>query len=205
MDHNLNNLEESKRNKIINSGYTEFAEQGYKRSSLNKILQEAGVSKGFFYHYFRNKEEFHNYLIEYSITVVADKLQSEQLIRESDFIQRLQNGAMYKIHISKKYPRMFDFLAIYYKSISHEEYLKIAERITGDLTQRILTENIDYSLFKDDLPLDIYMKMVHKYVAQISYEIGERINIWSIEQIMNYYSSELDDLKKVVYKKGDSK
>ncbi|MDC0558838.1 TetR/AcrR family transcriptional regulator [Candidatus Izimaplasma bacterium] len=202
MDHSFKNIDEEKRIRIINNAFKEFASQGYRRSSLNTILKESEVSKGFFYHYFKNKELFYNFLLEYAILIIVEKLNTEKLIEQSDFIKRLQDGALHKIQIAKTYPKLFEFLANYYLSITPEEYLKFAEKISGDTAQRMLTENIDYSLFKDDVPIDVSMKVVHKFIGQVSYELQSKVNIWSYQKIAEYYSNELEDLKKVVYKKG---
>ena len=204
MENGFNQIESEKQINIINNAFNEFSIQGYKRSSLNTILKESGVSKGFFYHYFKNKAEFYQFLLERAITVIADKMQNVGLIEETDFIKRIQDGALYKIQVAKIYPRLFEFLASHYLSVTPEEYTKLTERITGDLAKRMLTENIDYSLFKDDVPIDISMKVIHKYLGQVSYEIRDKVNVWSYKQIAEYYAKELEDLKKVVYKrKGD--
>ncbi len=202
MNHSFIKVDEEKRIKIINNAFEEFASQGYKRSSLNTILKESQVSKGFFYHYFSNKQVFYNFLLEYAIMTIVEKLNTEKLIEETDFIKRLQDGALYKIQVSKTHPKIFEFLAGYYLSITPEEYLAFAERISGDTAQRMLTENIDYSLFKDDVPIDVSMKVVHKYIGQVSSELQDKVNIWSYQEIAEYYTNELEDLKKVVYKKG---
>lgn len=202
MEHSFKNVDEEKQLIVINNAFKEFASQGYKRSSLNTILKESGVSKGFFYHYFKNKEVFYNFLLEHAILIIVERLNNAKLIEESDFIKRLQDGALNKIQVAKKYPKLFEFLADYYLSITPEEYLKFAEKVSGDTAQRMLTENIDYSLFKDDVPIDVAMKVVHKFIGQVSYELQSKVNIWTYQQIAEYYSNELEDLKKVVYKKG---
>ena len=202
MENGFSHIEKEKRLNIINNAFNEFSIQGYKRSSLNTILKESGLSKGFFYHHFKNKEEFYQSLLEYAITVIADKMQNVGLIEEKDFIKRLQDGALHKIQVAKVYPSLFEFLASHYLSVTPEEYTKLTERITGDMATRMLTENIDYSLFKDDVPIEVAMKVIHKYLGQVTIELRNKVNIWTYKQIAEYYSNELEDLKKVVYKKG---
>lgn len=45
------------RNKIINVALKNFMSKGYDKTSLNEIVEECNVSKGAFYHYFKNKDE----------------------------------------------------------------------------------------------------------------------------------------------------
>ncbi|ETP68988.1 TetR family transcriptional regulator [Planococcus glaciei] len=46
-----------KKQQIINAAYTLFINKGYNASSIQDILDEAGVSKGTFYNYFASKAE----------------------------------------------------------------------------------------------------------------------------------------------------
>lgn len=43
---------------LLEAGKKMFLARGYNNSGLEAILQEAGVPKGSFYHYFENKEDF---------------------------------------------------------------------------------------------------------------------------------------------------
>jgi TetR/AcrR family transcriptional regulator, transcriptional repressor for nem operon len=43
---------------LLEAGKKSFLEKGYNNSGIESILQEAGVPKGSFYHYFENKEDF---------------------------------------------------------------------------------------------------------------------------------------------------
>jgi TetR/AcrR family transcriptional repressor of nem operon len=43
---------------LLETGKRFFLERGYNNSGIDPILQAAGVPKGSFYHYFRNKEDF---------------------------------------------------------------------------------------------------------------------------------------------------
>ncbi len=203
MEHKLDKIDEEKRKKLVNSGYAEFSALGLKRSSLNRILKNAEISKGFFYHYFENKNIFFDFLVEYGIKIIVKKLNDISILDITDFIQRLQSAALHKVVIAKEYPKLFDFLTAYLLEISQEEYFKMSDKITGNMTERVLTENIDYSLFKDDVPIDVAMKVVNRYIAQIQQEISTKIHIWDINQIMTYYNDELEALKSVVYKKGE--
>ena len=109
MEHIFNNVELKKRNKIINKGLNEFSAHGFRRSSLNKILSSSEVSKGFFYHYFKNKEDFYNYLTNFGIDIILTKMNNTQLLEDRDFIRRLQSAAMIKNEIVMKYPNLMPF------------------------------------------------------------------------------------------------
>lgn len=57
-------LSEEKRAKIIDVSIAEFAQFGYDNSSTNRIVQNAGISKGSLFKYFKNKDELYFYILD---------------------------------------------------------------------------------------------------------------------------------------------
>jgi TetR/AcrR family transcriptional regulator len=54
-----------KRRQILDAAAREFAEKGYDGASLNRIIDDAGVSKGAMYYYFDDKEDlFHTVIVD---------------------------------------------------------------------------------------------------------------------------------------------
>lgn len=52
-----NKPKEERKNEIIEAAVTEFLEKGYEGASVDSISKRAGLSKGGFYHHFKNKDE----------------------------------------------------------------------------------------------------------------------------------------------------
>ena len=202
MEHRFEGIDDSKKVKLLNSGYLEFSMHGVKRSSLNKILKIANVSKGFFYHYFKDKDDFLDYLIQYGVTQIIEKLNNENLLDDPDFIRRLQKSATYKNELTRTYPNLMKFFTKMYNEKDSTRLKEISEQLSGDFARRVLVENVDYSLFREDLPIDAAMKIVSRYVNQLALEIESMIQKMNFEEISKYYERELEDLKKIVYKKG---
>lgn len=48
---------EVRRNEILDTAEKLFLSKGYMKATVNNILQEVGIAKGTFYHYFKSKEE----------------------------------------------------------------------------------------------------------------------------------------------------
>ena len=203
MEHIFNNVELKKRNKIINKGLNEFSAHGFRRSSLNKILSSSEVSKGFFYHYFKNKEDFYNYLTNFGIDIILTKMNNTQLLEDRDFIRRLQSAAMIKNEIVMKYPNLMPFFTVVYTENSQEKIKEITQKLASDYSERVLTENIDYSLFREDIPIEASKKVVARYLAQLASEMEPMLKTISFQEISKYYTNELEVLKQTVYKKGE--
>ena len=56
-----------KQEKLLSAAVREFTERPYNEASINRIVREAGIPRGSFYMYFRDKEDLFHYLMEESI------------------------------------------------------------------------------------------------------------------------------------------
>jgi AcrR family transcriptional regulator len=69
----FNKLPVKKRERIMEAAAKEFAAHGYDGASLNRILDEAGISKGAAYYYFDDKADlFATTVLHYSQELMAD-------------------------------------------------------------------------------------------------------------------------------------
>ena len=51
------NLDQETRNHILETAAEEFAAQGFDGTSLNRLIESLGISKGSFYYYFDDKAD----------------------------------------------------------------------------------------------------------------------------------------------------
>ena len=68
--------------KIVNTAEKLFIKKGYECVSVNEIIREARIAKGTFYHYFRNKEDVLDALIDKVTAQINEKL--ELIIERTD-------------------------------------------------------------------------------------------------------------------------
>ncbi len=97
-------LEESKKKKILEAIKNEFESNGFEKASVNRIVENAGISKGSFWFYFENKEEAINFIIENYIEI--EKIEALKLIKE-------KKGDLFESYIE-----LYDFI----KEQKLEEY-----------------------------------------------------------------------------------
>ncbi|GAB4317292.1 MAG: hypothetical protein Kow00127_09050 [Bacteroidales bacterium] len=57
-------IRESRRKQILETALQLFAEQGYTHTSVRMIAEQAGISKGLLYNYFKSKEELLDRIIQ---------------------------------------------------------------------------------------------------------------------------------------------
>lgn len=57
-------LPEEKRKRILDAAWEEFTRVSFADASINQIVRRAGIARGSFYQYFRDKEELVSYLMD---------------------------------------------------------------------------------------------------------------------------------------------
>lgn len=90
------NLAPEKQEKLLSAAVREFTERPYNEASINRIIREAGIPRGSFYMYFRDKEELFHYLVQESI---------QELLVVFEEILRSRNGDVFAA-----LPDMYDYL-----------------------------------------------------------------------------------------------
>jgi len=56
-----------RRNELIAAALKEFSVRAYEAASINRIISEAGISKGTFYYHFPSKEELFFFLVDHAV------------------------------------------------------------------------------------------------------------------------------------------
>ena len=81
MNDKFYSLPKEKQDRIINAGFRVFSRNSYKKSPVQEIAQEAGISKSLLFFYFRNKKELYLFLwkkVEELVTGVLDESDAEK-------------------------------------------------------------------------------------------------------------------------------
>lgn len=68
------NLNENKKNRIIDAALVEFSTRPFNEASITNIVKNAEISRGSFYQYFGNKENIYKYLVNFLYTKHRDEL-----------------------------------------------------------------------------------------------------------------------------------
>ena len=74
-------LPQAKQEKLLLAARAEFTQAAYDAASINRIIRRAGIPRGSFYMYFRDKEDLFRYLLEQDLRLAARVLE-DNLERE---------------------------------------------------------------------------------------------------------------------------
>ncbi len=176
-------LDIEKQDRIVNAAMKEFALKGYDSASTNEIVKEAGISKGLLFHYFQNKKQLYLFLFDYCYDTIVDEFYKKTDLTEPDFFKRTREAVKIKMELLGKYPDIFKFM--------EEAFLEDAADIKLDLEKekRELTEmnmgkffeGIDYSKFRDDVDIQIVLKIITYTFEKLSDEtlIPSKTDTWT--------------------------
>lgn len=203
MEEILKNMDEAKRDRIINAALEEFADHGFKKASTNNIVKNAGISKGLLFHYFENKESLYEYLEKYVINTVIETLENEIDWEETDFFNRLMQVAMIKGRLTYRFPKMFEFFTTILSDKSLDEIYAYREDFAPGLLEKVYVHNIDYSRFKPDIDMERTMKIINWVIEKYSMELLDRLlqkKTYDYDAITADFEEYMKILKKAFYK-----
>ncbi|MCC5895672.1 MAG: TetR/AcrR family transcriptional regulator [Alkalibacterium sp.] len=211
MDDAFKALDSDKQRRILDSAYKEFSNKGYKQASTNRIAKEAGIGKGTLFYYFTNKEGLFHDLVEEAFCIADEFFLKKVDFSETDFFIRLRQTSELKWAVYQEHPHALSFMArVFIHSDEHNLPDKLllkrtkAEHVWGSL----LTKNIDFSKFRDDIPQETSFNFIRWTIEGYRTELEQRVKMEGIEVFTNqafepYYKefySYLDTLKKIYYK-----
>lgn len=142
------------RESLIEAALDEFITHDYEKASLNRIIKNAGISKGTFYYHFKNKEELYKHLL---VTAVKEKwlyintytkehqVDFDRMDIFDKFLYQAKAGIMY----AYEYPAHHKLGNMFAKEKGNAIYEATIHEVGGDAT-------------------DMLLEMVHK-----AYEAGE--------------------------------
>ena len=165
MHNKFMNLDEEKRNNIINAGMKEFADKGYDSAKTDNIVEEAGISKGLLFHYFGTKKDFFLFLVKYAFDLCYQNYVN-QINMDKDIFVRLRKNTLLKERIQQQNPDLFNFLmSVAVKgldSIEDEVSTGIIEKLEAfrKETYTKLFNDLDLSKFRDDVDINKAIEVI---------------------------------------------
>lgn len=208
MNETFLNLEPEKRQRILQAAYEEFTENSYSNASTNRIVKEAGIGKGMLFYYFGSKEDLYHYLVDYGLDFVQERYLGKIEQLTGDFIERCRVLTELKMNAYVEAPYIFEFFAkLYLDEHSLELPAGIEEKWNQamQLSFHRLYSNLDYSLFRTDIPPEELMKMVQwifdGYEKDLSMKLKKaKITYEGLLVSVDEYDTFLEMLKSIFYK-----
>lgn len=202
-------LDEEKRQNILRAALNIFAVKGYKDASTNKIVKEAGISKGTLFYYFKNKEGLYHYLIDYSLEVIKKEYIRHIDYTTLDIIKRMENNSKIKYQYFQKYPEVNYFLStVLYSELEHlptsyqEKFQDLIQTSLGKMSKQEKTQE---NLFKEHINPEKAARIIELSIEGYFAELAEtfkknQVKAINFDTLWEEFDEYLDTLREIFYK-----
>ncbi len=202
----LLDLDEQRRNAILNASLKEFAARGFDAASTNIIAKEAGISKALMFHYANSKKEIFLFTYDYFTDLMDKEYFGLMNFKETDIFERLHQSYLLQIKLLIRYPWIFELnklsAATQSEDINHELEARKQKKQTFCYTQ--LSDGIDETKFRQGLDIEMCKQFIYwsnnGFLQHILNDI--RNSIYSeadYEKILTKLNVYFDELKKIFY------
>lgn len=188
------NLPEEKKKRIIQASITEFARVPFEEVSINRIIQEADISRGSFYQYFEDKQDLRVFLLGGFRTCLESKVKAYLIGKQGELFQFFKDAFD---EITKE--GMKDEL----KAVCKNAFAQM--RYGGDCLQDIVMEGENGKHIMKDVLLYIRDQYYPDQSAEEIVLVGEILIQLIKDAIANVflYEEETELIRQQYYKKVD--
>lgn len=202
---NFLQLSEEKQTTIINAALKHFALKGYKKASAMDIAKDAGISKAMIFHYFGSKKAMYVYMIHFAHDTLNTYVNAYVDETVSDVFDMMSRSTIGKIEACGVYPYILTFIASVFKEKNQEvtrDVQAYTEKTIAEV-QGLVQQRLDYSRFREDIPIETAMKIMSLTSEGILSRFSNDHTVIASEQLEEYETCMLA-LKNIFYKKEDS-
>ena len=188
-------LPKEKQERIINAGFRVFSRNSYKKSPVQQIADEAGISKSLLFFYFKNKKEL----------FTTQALLASKCYEASNIFDMMYLGLQAKVGIMKDYPDITNFsVKAYYDDDPdiRDDVRKIVQPYTQLETNQSIPP-LDPKDFKEGIDLrlmyrDMYLAS-EGYIWQMS-----QTGVIDVARILQEYKEMIDFWRELYARKENT-
>lgn len=200
------NLSDSKQQRIIDAALEEFGSHVYLKTSINRIIKKADISKGSFYQYFSNKKDLYKYILDQvtdaKMKFLGEKLQNYQQL---EFFELLRNLFIAGIQFKKEYPLYSEIgdriLNSNNQSLKEEIYAESKPK-SNEFFEQLLNEAAQEGEIDPNIDINFTAFLLTDFSISIVNYFFDNHNPDNIDEIMDYVDKMLYIMKNGIAK-GD--
>lgn len=190
----FNNLSASRQEEILRAAADEFAAYDFENASFNRIIDQAGISKGAMYYYFADKEDVYRTVLDVWFTELIENIQSRS---------NPQTSAAYWEEWHSIFQRTFRYFqqkplaaAILWQSIrsraagkAHPVLVQFADRLRSWMDD-LLKKGCQVGAVRTDLPEGLLL--------EATFSMLEGFDRWLAERWQNGFERSIDEIAEYV-------
>ncbi len=182
------------RHAIILSAFKQFSAQPYHKVSTNQIVDDAGVSKGLLFHYFKDKKTLYITLYDLAWKTIFKDVFEQLDLSQKCLFRRFRDYIILKSRCLQNHKT----LSLFIKQVHLNQDADILkERSTRylnyqEVAYRKIFENIDTGLFRPDLNLQDTYKIFVWTLQRVTNEWEKQHTNQSVEHSLPVLERELE-------------
>jgi len=191
------NAADSKKENILNAAIAEFS-HGYEKASTDAIVKSAGVSKGLLFHYFGTKKDLFAATYDYAVNAMMSEFFDLVNFNQRDILERWRQVVFLKMDLMKKHPMIFAFASIAQFPGNDEVKINIVEQQNKilDAQSPKLFSNIDRSLFREDIDVDMALRVI--FFTMTGYSESQAEPEKTTEEYYGEYERYLQEVERYI-------
>ena len=166
-----NNLQETKKQKLIEDGILSFNSLKYRTTNVFEITKTLGITRTAFYYYFTDKDDFYETLVNY---------------KKQEFLKNHVYTQADKLDIFELLVKLFEYLSNYKASSEEGFFLDLIYNI--DYVKQ--NDLLDQIIKKDDIFEYTYINGLEKFSMDTKDEVFEFVFLLFeivFHSVLNYY------------------
>ncbi|NLL82098.1 MAG: TetR/AcrR family transcriptional regulator [Tissierellia bacterium] len=206
MSTKLLDLEDQRRDAILNAALKEFVSRGFDKASTNVIAKDAGISKALMFHYVSSKQELFLFVYDYFTELLNKEYFAKLDFSQKDIFARLRQSYLLQIELIQQYPWITEFRKLSLLTNSDELNKAIQERAKKDQPSCDLQifNMIDVSKFRPGLDIEkckefilwVNIGFINKILDDI--RNSEALHL-DYDHIVSTLDGYFDELRKIFY------
>lgn len=202
------NLNEDKRERVIQAGFQEFAHNDYQKANLDHLVEMSGISKGSLYQYFEDKEDCYVFIAREALERAWQIFQKslEETV-PSDCFDMLYQALFFTHKLREKEPE----LALIYLRVGFLQDTHLRKKIFPGIHQknsvflnRLFSWGIEKGLIDPDLNLEaasfIIDAVSNRFQEKVFLQDNFTVNVSNLNknEIENFLQNIISLLRKAL-------
>ena len=180
-------LEETRREGILEAAAVEFSARGYGGASVNRIIDQAGISKGSLYYYFEDKEDLFATVMEQALTRMKDgaDLPPPEDLTADTFWNTFRDLMRRSVEFLKANESFLRLARSYYQLRLEAPASPAAQRVLEmgrNQWKMLLARGQELEVVRTDLPLEL--------LVDVALSVNEAGGRWRLEHWDKYPDAE---------------